>query len=368
MNAAGYPLAPDPSVEWAGATRRYDLVKEAVFALLVVTGLVLVLSAVFSSPDVKPVTVASWASTVPKDFLATALSELDGTSASRTYGPPYTHVAGAGQNVIGGLSLQRSSASTSRSTRRERLCSGRSRSRRIRIRPSRAALLAYEPRRRRDSAWRGRTRTRRRSTAERGSGKPHAARVRAGADADGHLLAMARSGGLDAALISTGRFYQSNFTKSLLFLADGSYLEDARRQAEPAREPVGDDERDGQLPRAGVALALHVLVPDPALLDLENADAQIWGLMAILSLAFVLVPFIPGVRSIPTLGAALPADLARLLPEGAGGWPCASVRNVSAAQSRSAIVCAADICASTTGLKSVWGGRPPWTPPRRSCA
>ena len=33
MSAAGYPLAPDPSVEWAGATRRYDLVKEAVFAL-----------------------------------------------------------------------------------------------------------------------------------------------------------------------------------------------------------------------------------------------------------------------------------------------------------------------------------------------
>jgi hypothetical protein len=30
-----------------------------------------------------------------------------------------------------------------------------------------------------------------------------------------------------------------------------------------------------------------------------NADAQIWGIMAILSAAFVLIPFIPGVRSIP---------------------------------------------------------------------
>ena len=38
-------------------------------------------------------------------------------------------------------------------------------------------------------------------------------------------LQMAQSGGLDAALTSTGRFYQSNFTKALLFLADGSYLE-----------------------------------------------------------------------------------------------------------------------------------------------
>ena len=31
----------------------------------------------------------------------------------------------------------------------------------------------------------------------------------------------------------------------------------------------------------------------------HNADAQVWGIMALLSLAFVLVPWIPGVRSIP---------------------------------------------------------------------
>lgn len=30
-----------------------------------------------------------------------------------------------------------------------------------------------------------------------------------------------------------------------------------------------------------------------------NADALVWGLMALLTLAFVPVPFIPGVRSIP---------------------------------------------------------------------
>ena len=36
---------------------------------------------------------------------------------------------------------------------------------------------------------------------------------------------MAQSGGLDGALTSTGRFYQTNYTKALLFLADGTYLE-----------------------------------------------------------------------------------------------------------------------------------------------
>ena len=32
-----------------------------------------------------------------------------------------------------------------------------------------------------------------------------------------------------------------------------------------------------------------------------NADALVWGTMLVLSLAFVLTPFIPGVRSIPRL-------------------------------------------------------------------
>ncbi|MEY2591807.1 MAG: hypothetical protein QOJ67_3791, partial [Acidimicrobiaceae bacterium] len=31
----------------------------------------------------------------------------------------------------------------------------------------------------------------------------------------------------------------------------------------------------------------------------DNADAQIWAIMAVLSLAFICIPFIPGVRSIP---------------------------------------------------------------------
>ena len=31
----------------------------------------------------------------------------------------------------------------------------------------------------------------------------------------------------------------------------------------------------------------------------HNADALVWGLMMLLSLAFILIPFIPGVRSLP---------------------------------------------------------------------
>ena len=71
--------------------------------LLLTIGLALV----FSSPDDKPVTIAQWATAAPKDFLATAVSELNGTSGVATYGPPYTNVPGAGQNIIGHLSIER---------------------------------------------------------------------------------------------------------------------------------------------------------------------------------------------------------------------------------------------------------------------
>ena len=121
MSAVPYPKHPDPSVEWTGAKRRYDLVKEATIALVAVTLLTVAFSVIFSSPDVKPVTVSSWATKAPQDFLATALSELDGTSGVATYGPPYTHVPGAGQNIIGHFSIQRAGRRPDPDRHRERI-------------------------------------------------------------------------------------------------------------------------------------------------------------------------------------------------------------------------------------------------------
>ncbi len=56
------------------------------------------LSALFSSPDEKPITIASWANADPADFTATAAAELAGTSTSAGYGPPY-NTASTGQNL-----------------------------------------------------------------------------------------------------------------------------------------------------------------------------------------------------------------------------------------------------------------------------
>jgi len=59
--------------------------------------LILILSAVLSSPDVPSVTIQSWAQNDPADFVTTASSELAGTSTSADYGPPYNSNSGSVQ-------------------------------------------------------------------------------------------------------------------------------------------------------------------------------------------------------------------------------------------------------------------------------
>ena len=58
----------------------YDLVKELALALAGVGILALAVSAILSSPDVPPVTVAAWAQNDPVDFATTATGELAGST------------------------------------------------------------------------------------------------------------------------------------------------------------------------------------------------------------------------------------------------------------------------------------------------
>ena len=274
--------------------RRYDLVKEAVIALAAVTILTTALSVVFSSPDVKPVTVAEWAAKAPTDFLSTAVSELNGTSGVATYGPPYTHVAGAGQNIIGGISIQRALGVQ------------------IPIDPAKAFVLdPLSIPARSDPGLQAAIDQYR--TAPPGL-KQHWTTAFSDALGKGSLrgvndgpvrimmaslLTMARSGALDGALVSTDRFYQTNFTKSLLFLSDGSYLEDLASQQNLLGSQWGMMNETGNYPGQAWLWLYTFWYQVPPFSTSDNADAQIWAIMAVLSLAFVLVPFIPGVRSIP---------------------------------------------------------------------
>ncbi len=301
MSAVPYPQHPDPAVEWTGAKRRYDLIKEATIALVAVTLLTVAFSLIFSSPDVKPVTVSDWATNAPRDFLATALSELDGTSRIATYGPPYTHVAGAGQNVIGGVSIQRAIGVQIPIDTADAFVLGP-----LAI-PAQTnpilsdALAAYRsasPGQQR--AW---TDVFGRALAQARflpgtillAPRPYGP-VLVLMD---NLYAMARSGALDGALVSTDRFYQTNFTKALLFLSDGGYLESLAAKQHLLGSQWGMMNETGNYPGQAWLWLYTFWYQIPPFSTSDNADAQVWALMAILSLGLVGIPFIPGVRSLP---------------------------------------------------------------------
>ena len=110
--------------EWKGGYRPYDLVKEASIALGVVLALALVLTILFSSPDEQPSTIKQWSRTDPVDFVTTATTELDGSSGTGGYGPPYNHASERPAHLVH-PPRRSGSGSATRSTPRRTSCSRR---------------------------------------------------------------------------------------------------------------------------------------------------------------------------------------------------------------------------------------------------
>ena len=96
----------DAKAAWSGPKRSYDLIKELVIAITVVAVLSIGLSALFSSPDERAITLKMWVSHEPNDFALTTVGELAGSTTSAGYGPPY-NLNGNAQK-IGFISLNES--------------------------------------------------------------------------------------------------------------------------------------------------------------------------------------------------------------------------------------------------------------------
>ncbi len=276
-------------------TRSYDLVKEFVIALVLMTGLSLVLAGIFSSPDDSSITMSDWATNAPADVVATAAGELAGTTTSATYGAPYNS-ASEGQSVLGlklqkwggvgipvssaDLVLQPLSGVQDRNVQRA-LAQWRSAS------PDQQATWA--------TAYSD-------ALATAPDGDP----TQVGPGDYGPvpvlslgLLSLARAGGLEGSLTSAGDFYGGDQTRSMLLLADGAYLEDSAVAAHLGGDQWGMMNEVGNYPGQPWMWLYTFWYQVKPFSTSENADAQVWMLMMGLTLALMLLPWIPGLRSVP---------------------------------------------------------------------
>ena len=290
-------------------TAPYDLIKEISIALGVIVVVVLVLAGVFSSPDVPPVTIQSWAKAAPVDFLQTATAELQGNTISADYGPPYNvdadgldpHDTGASVQTWGplepqlwaGVHLPINPPETDVVAPLRLASVGRA--------GLSAALLTYQSAGvSQEQSWL--------SAYQKALGRATVSgslvRVPSGNYGPVNvmmqaLLADGRAGALDSLLLHSGRFYVTDFTKPLLFLADGGYFPGLAQAQKLTGSQWGMMNETGRYPGQAWLWLFTLWYQVPPYNSAQNADLLVVLTMGLLTTLLVLVPFIPGLRDLP---------------------------------------------------------------------
>jgi hypothetical protein len=305
----------DDTRPWTGGYQPYDLIKEACIAIGVIALLAIVLAVLFSSPDDKPSTVAQWSRQLPVDFVKTAATELDGTSGTATYGPPYNHESGSVQHflflhpqrwlgvshpidtaqdyVIGPLETVPDDPELQRALAEYRAAPEKT---------QKAWGEAYAKPLEEDA-----------EAEEEGKPLPKTVTVdpatgMVSVQASGtgpvprmmtSLLALARSGGVDGSLLTSSQFFQTDYTKPLLFMADGGLLDKRADDQHLGGDDWGLMNETGSYPGQAWLWLYALWYQIEPFKSSPNADILVMLIMGVLSLALICIPFIPGVRDLP---------------------------------------------------------------------
>jgi hypothetical protein len=113
------------------------------------------------------------------------------------------------------------------------------------------------------------------------------------------LTSMARSGALDGALLSSRQFYGTDYTKPLLFIADGQYLANLATSRHLAGDQWGMMNETGNYPGQAWLWLYTLWYQVPPMKTSTSGDLQVFTIMIVLTILLAIVPFIPGLRSIP---------------------------------------------------------------------
>jgi hypothetical protein len=296
MNAADRQAAYYDGVKMV----RFDLLKEMVLALFVVSLVVIGLAGVFASPDDPAVTLQTWATKAPIDFVTTATSELAYQSGTAQYGPPYSNTADAAQ-AVGPIAPQAwAGVSTPIDTAKDFV-----------LKPLgfaavgnpalTQALATYNA----ASADQQQTWLANYTTALADATVVNdEVSVASGdygpvPDLMVGLLGLARTGALDGLLLSGGSLYQTDFTKPLLFMGDGEYLSGLAADQHLTGDQWGMMNETGQYPGQTWLWLFSFWYQIAPFNTASNTDLVVIILMILLTAILALVPFIPILRDIP---------------------------------------------------------------------
>jgi len=287
---------------WRGPTRRYDIIKEGTIAFLITLALTLGLAGLLSSPDVPAVTIQTWSHLDPSDFLATAATELNGTSETATYGPPYNNQTGSVQRLA--FSPQTWLGVTQPINAAQAFV----------LQPL-ASLASTDPAVAHALGTYDSATPAQQLAWANAYAKVSAAKVTSTsaipvipAANDGPVpvlltaeLTMARSGALDTDLLAGRTFYGTNFTKPLLFIEDGSYFINQGNSMNLGGGQWGVMNETGSYPGQPWLWLYTLWYQIPRFGNSANVDMIAVYLTGLATLLLLLVPFIPGLRDIPRL-------------------------------------------------------------------
>jgi len=283
--------------------RNFDILKELVIMSVIALILVVALAGVFSSPDEKALTLKSVATSDPLGFTTVALSELSGASGIADYGPPYNNASGSVQ-YIGPVSPQKIVGVS------------------IPIDVAQVYVMGPLATLQSESVKSALTTYRNASADQQASWASAYAdaldKADGTLDANGHLnvahdakfgplpvlfdalIDLARGGGLDGYLLTVdGKFYQTDFTKPLLFLNEKA-LPDRADQLKLVGDQWGMMNSAGLYPgQAWLWLYTFWYQVPGGPYNGPNADVAVWLTMAVLTLLLIIVPYIPFVNRLP---------------------------------------------------------------------
>jgi hypothetical protein len=279
----------------------YDLVKEFLVALAVVTVLVLIFSLVLSSPDEPPVTIQGVAQGSPQTYVQTSLDSLDGNSDIAGYGPPYNNGTGSVQ-YVGPISLQKwfgvhipvdttqafvlgplAQASATNPTLKSELA---------RFNGASAKQQA---------SWEAAYGT------ALGKAKENPPNLLVPACACGPvapmmtaLLTMGQSGAMDGLLLTSGHFYQTDYTRPLLFMQNDA-VEAKAASFNLLGSTWGVMNETGNYPGQAWLWLYTMLyqIPPYTTAWAANTDALAIVTVSILTLVLMFLPWIPGLNRLP---------------------------------------------------------------------